>query len=359
MRALCENDEKRIEQIAEDVRSIKKRIETPKVKDKWDKLSAVSPLVAGILVAAIGTSATFIYNERRLELNEIELVSAYFAYLVSDTVETRELAWNVLTESLEDPILVATLNKYRPDPASKEVLTRLASHPDVKVQEEAREALEEILELVPAALRQPRSGGARRNVLGDVTKQLTIALKMYRMDYGVCPPISGEPGFLFFDTQSLVPELIDEEFKEGLDYLKDDLYYLGYVLENEEQGLAFIEMHLRWKEEERTFDEDIPVEEGLGTDQGNLLLRLGKPVNAEKVMALFEGLKHKPKSFGGGYGGNVLFLDGTVEWRWLGQFPYTEQFLEGLARIRGQKLQETGLEGIDAEELFDSRLHSL
>ena len=63
-------------------------------KDAWDKLSSISTLISGVVIAGLGVFATIIFNERQLEQNanqrnrelaalEIQTVQAFFSDLSS------------------------------------------------------------------------------------------------------------------------------------------------------------------------------------------------------------------------------------------------------------------------------------
>ncbi|MCG8469034.1 MAG: hypothetical protein MJB57_12655 [Gemmatimonadetes bacterium] len=60
-------------------------------KDGWDKLSAVGPLLAGLIISGIGSWFTYSYNQRQISLQEVQTVERFMPHLLGDQ-EAQELA---------------------------------------------------------------------------------------------------------------------------------------------------------------------------------------------------------------------------------------------------------------------------
>ena len=55
---------------AERRRPVDTAVDDPPAKDFWDKISAVSGIIATVLIAGLGTLATLVYNGRQLDLQK-------------------------------------------------------------------------------------------------------------------------------------------------------------------------------------------------------------------------------------------------------------------------------------------------
>jgi hypothetical protein len=116
--------------------------------------------------------------------------------------------------------------------------------------------------------------------------------------------------------------------------------YLGYVIENEAQGLAFVKAYLERVAAGDDFEADLKVEPGTGNNGTDTLYRLRSPGELEAlsrnlgeqaasipVVVEWPG-NHRP------IGGKVVFLDGHTEYvPYPGPFPMTEAFIDGLMSL--------------------------
>jgi S1-C subfamily serine protease len=144
-------------------------------KDVWDKLSAISGLVAGILVALIGAVATYIYNqrqqqataadaelqrsaedvraERQLAVLRVQTIEAFFPHLKSTDERDREAAL-VAIDALGDHELAAQLAVYYGGEAAVGALARIATTGDEESTVRAIESLEAVLGALRASVVQ-------------------------------------------------------------------------------------------------------------------------------------------------------------------------------------------------------------
>lgn len=181
------------------------------------------------------------------------------------------------------------------------------------------------------------------------------ASQMYAFDNGgLFPPLSPIPGRLTYDTNRLatyafsVSDHICESDAEGpreqtlsvapLDRVDDWSYvYLGHVIENEEQGLAFANAYPEHIDSVDPFVSDMRVALGAGNGGANVLCRLRLPDSFEgKFSYLREKAGEIPVVIEwpgnhGERGGKVVFLDGHEEViPFPGKFPMTERFISAL-----------------------------
>ena len=150
-------------------------------KDVWDKLSAISGLAAGVLVAVIGAIATYFYNqrqqqattadaalqrsaedartERQLAVLRVQTIEAFFPHLKSTDERDREAAL-VAIDALGDHELAARLAVYYGGEAAVGALARIATTGDDESTGRAIESLEAVLGALRASVVQILVGGA-------------------------------------------------------------------------------------------------------------------------------------------------------------------------------------------------------
>jgi hypothetical protein len=116
--------------------------------------------------------------------------------------------------------------------------------------------------------------------------------------------------------------------------------YLGYFLENETQGKAFVEAYKRTVSEKTDFENDLAVADGQGNLGKNRLIRLKAPDTLPaELCALGEKATQIPVvvEWPGNHrkmGGKVTFLDGRTEYMcYPGKFPMTPAFIQGLREL--------------------------
>lgn len=171
---------------------------------------------------------------------------------------------------------------------------------------------------------------------------------------GLYPPLSPVAGRFVYDIEKVRPyaysisdhvcEFDAEGPREGslrgvdLSLLDDWSYvYLGFVIEDETQGLAFLNAYTALAESTDNFDVDLTVTEGQGNGGGTILHRLRTPSeftgdlayignNAAAIPVVIEWPGNH-----GERGSKVVFLDGHEEViPFPGKFPMTERFISAL-----------------------------
>ncbi|MEM9610298.1 MAG: serine protease [Actinomycetota bacterium] len=148
---------------------------TPPAKDGWDKLSAVSGLVTGGLVAAIGIAATVLYNRRQLavqaatdrrsqDVRTVDVASGLVPYLASEDPRQVETAL-VLLDTLGNQTLARDLSVLYPSEGGFAALDRLSRGPSGDAVSVA--ALNDLID---------RLAGGIPSVVGDRSLGLGVAV---------------------------------------------------------------------------------------------------------------------------------------------------------------------------------------
>ncbi len=183
------------------------------------------------------------------------------------------------------------------------------------------------------------------------------------MDYGrdngdMFPPLSPEPGRLTYDVNLMDPYIASpgqhvcasddgapprDTLKSmgRLDAVNDWSYvYLGYCLENDAQGLAFVEAYRERTSKGAAFGTDIEMAPGTGNCGRDRLYRLREPAqlaehapciadHPDRIPVVVEWPGHHQKP-----GGRVVYLDGHSEFLpYPGPFPMTERFIGALREL--------------------------
>ena len=115
---------------------LKKKVDKPP-KDIWDKLSAISGILSGVLIALIGIYATQAFNRRQLaaqdlqkarELSilEVQTLGTFFSYLSSSDSKIKTAAL-IAIAALGNEELATKLARTFADVGSKEALSKFAS----------------------------------------------------------------------------------------------------------------------------------------------------------------------------------------------------------------------------------------
>ena len=123
----------------------------PSKKDLWDKLSSVSSLMSGAIVASIGLYATSTYNSRQLDLQEaqrnsdikvrrVQTIEKFFPYLVDEKESTKEGALLAIA-ALGDEKLATSLATHFRGQGATAALQRLSESSNKSIAREAQEAL--------------------------------------------------------------------------------------------------------------------------------------------------------------------------------------------------------------------------
>lgn len=144
-------------------------------KDFWGKISSISPLISGVLVAMIGAIATYVFSKRQrtgqeqdlnrqiaadetrsqreMRIEQVKTVEAFIPHLGSRDAREREAALVVLsTLGLEDPDLVIKLATMYKDEGGEAALARLATSPDETVAAAARHSITAFYNLLKSSV---------------------------------------------------------------------------------------------------------------------------------------------------------------------------------------------------------------
>jgi chitosanase len=123
------------------VEDIAENIAKPKPKGFFERLESLSPLITGVLIAGVGTFATYQYKTTQTKLAALEALDKYRAYLTSDDAQERAFGYEAFV-ALGEEEFVARLIGVRGDVAGETVLQVLAeSGKDVAVRDAARKSL--------------------------------------------------------------------------------------------------------------------------------------------------------------------------------------------------------------------------
>lgn len=107
-------------------------------KDFWDKLSALSNLIAGVLIAGMGTFASIQYNNRQLDLQrqneaaqrklaELDALERFNKYLTSENQTEREFGYAAFVALGYDSLAVKLI-ELNDDPAGEKVLQSISRY---------------------------------------------------------------------------------------------------------------------------------------------------------------------------------------------------------------------------------------
>jgi len=223
--------------------------------------------------------------------------------------------------------------------------------------------------MLPALSRARES--ARRAACQGNLKQIGLTFKMFSDESrgGLYPELSPEAGRLMFANESAcsdhaictdyltdpTPLLcpIDMDSRSAAQANGDDpclrllddhsYFYLGYAVTNEAEMATFARAYSERVAAGLRFDEDLPVAPGAGTAGGDVLLRLTNSIGqtiasdgqdlaavavaeSETPVLIERAIHHVP------HGGNVLYLDGHVEFlKYPSRWPMTPETIELLA----------------------------
>lgn len=142
-----------LDQIQRDLTDLKKKLEKPP-KDTWDKLTAMSGLISGVIVALIGFYATNVYNRRQkatedrrkdqeLLISQIQTVEKFIPHL-SSTNESTKSAALVAIAALGNEELAVKLAKAFGGSGATSALVTIASGGELASAETATIALGDI-----------------------------------------------------------------------------------------------------------------------------------------------------------------------------------------------------------------------
>lgn len=120
--------EERVERLSQD-RAVRKSF--------LATLVSLQPLIAGVLIAGVGTMATINYNNHQLQIAELNALDKFRPYLASDKPQDREFGYYAII-ALGHEALVAKLIGTKKDPAGENPLVALLQSNDASIREIAR-----------------------------------------------------------------------------------------------------------------------------------------------------------------------------------------------------------------------------
>lgn len=167
------------------------------------------------------------------------------------------------------------------------------------------------------------------------------------------PRLSNENGVLMFREDEVYPEYLNDtkilrcpgRVEDESSPLYDDGHYLylGYLLTCDQDVTAFAEAYANEIAAGGDFSTDLPG----NASYGNTIYRLRRGIEIvlipdindpqyESVIATIPLMFEWPDNHQQGWGGNVLYLDGHVDFqRYPGEFPMTETTISTLANLAG------------------------
>jgi|GEM_PF-5922943 len=112
-------------------------------KDFWDKISSLSTLLSGVLIAGIGLWATHHYNYSQLELRQLEALDKFRPLLSSNKPDEREFAYSAFV-SLGYENLALKLIALKDDRAGINVLASLSKSENQEISSSATKILSKL-----------------------------------------------------------------------------------------------------------------------------------------------------------------------------------------------------------------------
>jgi tetratricopeptide (TPR) repeat protein len=147
--------EARLEQIASDQAKVLAelgRVQRNR-KDFWDRLSALAPIVSGVLIAGMGLYATSSYNAQQLKLQEIQTIEKFIPHLAGGD-ERRKRAAILALSSIGNTQLAAKMASLFASEGTVSALQSMANSGNKQDQLIATEALGSALDNIADKYRQ-------------------------------------------------------------------------------------------------------------------------------------------------------------------------------------------------------------
>ncbi len=114
------------------------------VKDIWDKVGAVAPIISGILIFGAGGLFTYAYNEQQLRLQEVQTIEKFIPHLMGS--EPSKKAAILAISSLTNPELAARFASIFASSGTVSALQSIAEQGDQHEKKVATKALAIALE---------------------------------------------------------------------------------------------------------------------------------------------------------------------------------------------------------------------
>ncbi len=118
------------------------------VKDNWDKLGAVAPIISGMLIFVMGGWFTYTFNQQQLRLQEIQTIEKFIPHLMGNDQSKR--AAILAISSLTNAELATKFAQIFSSPGTVSALQSLAENGTEKDKSIATDALARALENLAA-----------------------------------------------------------------------------------------------------------------------------------------------------------------------------------------------------------------
>lgn len=137
--------EQRLKIVESEVEEIDKQLEQPR-KDVWDKIDAVSGLVAGTVVVIISFIASSVYKKKELAISEADTIHKFMPDLRSTDERSKETALLALSVLGQTKISARLAELYSSEGSSGSVsaLDKMVLNSDKEISQLARSSLESI-----------------------------------------------------------------------------------------------------------------------------------------------------------------------------------------------------------------------
>lgn len=148
------NLEQLLTRVAEQQDELLREIKTQKKtqKDFWDRLSALSPIIAASIMACIGAYFTYSYNQQLVRVQEIQTVERFIPHLVGD--EKAKRAAILAISSMGNAPLAAKVAKIFASPGTASALRSIAATSDQKDKTIIDDALAKTLAILADKYRE-------------------------------------------------------------------------------------------------------------------------------------------------------------------------------------------------------------
>jgi S1-C subfamily serine protease len=225
-------------QVEKDVASLKGQVNelgnrtASKDKDFWDKLSAMSALISGLLVAAIGALATYLYNkrqnaieetksERELSVLRVQTVQTFMPHLQSADEREKEAALLAIHALGNSELASKLATMYRGEGAVG-ALSRIAAGSDRQAAKSAEQSLRVIFDTLRASTVQVLGEDAGPRGSGFVVDPAGLILTASHVSVRQEPHTNGNLLIEFWGEERYAATrvLLDEQL--GLALLKVD-----------------------------------------------------------------------------------------------------------------------------------------
>jgi hypothetical protein len=168
-----------LKRISNNITTLSDQLATKK-KDWWDRLSALSPFVGGVLVAGVGLYFTVTSQNRQIEINEVDLAVKFFPYITAKDTETRTQAYSVI-QAVGGTLLIAKLAPLGGKSVEPALIAAQTQSNDAATKQSINNAIRSVQ--VVAAV-QGKLGLAQDGRLGPET---VIAIARYQEKSGMRP----------------------------------------------------------------------------------------------------------------------------------------------------------------------------